>query len=970
MMGAQSNVHAFEDELACWVDKIWFASADNARAVFYSKLGPQLWDDPDDPFHQPLMESIRCLEGRFGHELPGIIADVELSRQHWSRVSFLDYQNPIHRVYVNICKAYLTRVGPPADMARRLADRLVLVQTARTGAEYGGLSVDAVRHDRGRHLDDCRMWLMALPSTPALTELKLKIMAGETLVHSQLPDRSCISEVKLMPWTYGEIFEAGRLTYAHYVKTAFHYPQYHQHASTVAKTGRYAVYGWTPPDVPPVSDELRSTLQDYTARLADEIAADVRGDNITVLRHTMNLSGSRWIVLAADLAQQQGLNKLDAEGGKPSDPLHGWHLLIVHLLQTPVPDLESEADFLAFVDKLRAYPTPLLKTMLPLAPDVQDAILHALGWQDAIELVDFIMTLKEDIAVEQWPGHQVSMQNTADPNEGVIDVTAACAALAAVDEQHLKEIMKLFKAARWGYTDALMILNAVRGDPKVYAQAEKSIRKRTQKYVKVYGLFPVERGEDEVLERYLFFQRYMKESKKYGAQRQANERAAAQAGLSNLAQVAGYGDAQRLEWAMEAKIAGEVAPAGKTWRVGDYIVQLRIEGAEADLYIERNGKALKSRPKAVRDDPQYPAIKQTLELVREQARRFRHTLENYMALGTPLTPIDLDNLNWMPVAQALLGRLIVRNADGTLGLCLPDDMALLTLEGRQVPINGPITIAHSYHLYQAGQLAEWQRYVVHRRIVQPFKQAFRELYLLTPAEEETRTYSNRFAGHIVRGTVAGRLLQSRGWVIESGDEVLPRKVFAQVNLEARFQFPDAYHCFNDYSPVTTDQISFHPISRGYLWTRFDDAIPLVEVPPLILSEVMRDADLVVAVAQQGEAAQISSETYQRRGDLILALLDDLDLENVRVEGHFAYVTGTLASYRVHLGSGVIHIEPGNYLCIVPDRWGQRHENLFLPFAAEDDPKISEIISKVLLLLADRNITDDTILQQIRRYTGN
>ena len=85
-----------------------------------------------------------------------------------------------------------------------------------------------------------------------------------------------------------------------------------------------------------------------------------------------------------------------------------------------------------------------------------------------------------------------------------------------------------------------------------------------------------------------------------------------------------------------------------------------------------------------------------------------------------------------------------------------------------------------------------------------------------------------------------------------------------------------------------------------------------------------------------------------------------------VEGHFAYVQGKLARYRVHLGSAVIHIEPGNYLCIVPDRWGKTHDKLFLPFADEHDSKISEVISKILLLLADDRIKDESILRQIRR----
>jgi hypothetical protein len=80
------------------------------------------------------------------------------------------------------------------------------------------------------------------------------------------------------------------------------------------------------------------------------------------------------------------------------------------------------------------------------------------------------------------------------------------------------------------------------------------------------------------------------------------------------------------------------------------------------------------------------------------------------------------------------------------------------------------------------------------------------------------------------------------------------------------------------------------------------------------------------------------------------------------------VQGKLASYRVHLGSAAIHIAPGYYLCIVPDRWGKSHRSLFLPFADEGDAKVSEVISKILLLLDDDKIKDESILRQIKDAT--
>ena len=68
------------------------------------------------------------------------------------------------------------------------------------------------------------------------------------------------------------------------------------------------------------------------------------------------------------------------------------------------------------------------------------------------------------------------------------------------------------------------------------------------------------------------------------------------------------------------------------------------------------------------------------------------------------------------------------------------------------PVNAP-----------AGEVRAWRQLLISRRLVQPVKQAFREVYVLTPAEEATRDYSNRFAGHIFRQEQARALMKSRSW---------------------------------------------------------------------------------------------------------------------------------------------------------------------------------------------------------------
>jgi hypothetical protein len=57
------------------------------------------------------------------------------------------------------------------------------------------------------------------------------------------------------------------------------------------------------------------------------------------------------------------------------------------------------------------------------------------------------------------------------------------------------------------------------------------------------------------------------------------------------------------------------------------------------------------------------------------------------------------------------------------------------------------------------------------------------------------------------------------------------------------------------------------------------------------------------------------------------------------------------------------MEPDDaYLCIVPDR--AKTKKFSLPF--DDDPVLSVILSKAIMLAADDRISDATITRQLRR----
>ena len=104
---------------------------------------------------------------------------------------------------------------------------------------------------------------------------------------------------------------------------------------------------------------------------------------------------------------------------------------------------------------------------------------------------------------------------------------------------------------------------------------------------------------------------------------------------------------------------------------------------------------------------------------------------------------------------------------------------------------------------------------------------------------------------------------------------------------------------------------------------------------------------------------------QTRREILERLLPRLKIaERCAVDGKFLRIRGDLCSYKVHLGSGNILMEPHDqYLCIVADRGPKGAGEVFLPF--EGDVTLSIILSKAFMLADDRSIKDRSILSQIR-----
>ncbi|WP_460078862.1 DUF4132 domain-containing protein [Pseudomonas sp. H3_H05] len=676
-------------------------------------------------------------------------------------------------------------------------------------------------------------------------------------------------------------------------------------------------------------------LADFTVRYVEDALAGLP-DNAERLADTfrsVEVYHTRWLLQALSVIERLGMTPDDFDSfGYTAAVLQPF----LSLQQLPK---HQSAELLA---ALSGFSRNTLLTALPYAGQASRVVLDALGWSD----LQAFQREYLNIALAPRSGWGTDLPNTLDETVGVVDRYLLDKALAEADPGHLREYLAALEPSHWAFPETRVLLDAYQGIGR--AALEKKLTRHAQPAIRIYGLLPVT-GPDDVRQRYLTLKKLHKEVRKYGAQRQANSHAAVQAGLENLARVAGYPSAIRLEWAMESEIAESAVTAAS---IDGYDVTLIIDGLSPTLHICKAGKTLKTAPPAIRKHADFVALKTQQTQLKEQIARFCRTLEAMMSSGETLALDDLKPLLKMPAVRLLLEQLIMQADDAALGWLDAATLTVTDLEGRQHVVEKNLRIAHPFHLFTAGQLSAWQKSVVTHRRVQPFKQAFRELYLLTPAERDTGLWSNRFAGHRLKGKVAARLLQVRNWSTSSVEDIYYES--KEHGIYAQFNFLDTGHYLSETEHFTFDTIAFH---------RDQKALPLEQVPSLLFSEVMRDADLLVSVAHAADDYSTSHETVQRRAELVGELIQGLGLQNVRCEGHFLHISGQRANYRIHLGSAAIHIEPGNYLCIVPA--GSNVTAFYLPFA-DTDRKMAEVLSKMFLLLDDMNITDSLILEQIQR----
>jgi hypothetical protein len=460
----------------------------------------------------------------------------------------------------------------------------------------------------------------------------------------------------------------------------------------------------------------------------------------------------------------------------------------------------------------------------------------------------------------------------------------------------------------------------------------------------------------------------------------------------------------------------------ETFADGEYTAELRVDGRDVDIHWSRaDGKAQKSVPARVKSDHKEElkelqgAAKDIASMLPAQSERL-----DAMFLLQKRWPVAVWRERYLdhPLVGTIARRLIwtvTTNGDTRAGVWSGDGLVDASDRRLDVPNDSEIELGHPIGRPIEDVLA-WRQWIESHEIRQPFKQAHREVYLLTDAERQTETYSNRFAAHVLRQHQYNALCAARGWknrLRMMVDDAYPPtfRELPEWGLRAEYWIEGAGTDFGTdtnesgaFLRVVTDQVRFYRIraapnfahaggggydsSAGGPGTgRINESLPLDQIPALVFSEIMRDVDLFVGVASVGNdptwqdggpggrfreywntyAFGTLGETARTRRAVLERLVPRLRIASqCTLTDRFLVVRGKLRTYKIHLGSGNILMEPNDqYLCIVPARdpvaVGDR---LFLPF--EGDATLSIVLSKAFLLAADDTIKDQTIVRQIGR----
>jgi len=432
------------------------------------------------------------------------------------------------------------------------------------------------------------------------------------------------------------------------------------------------------------------------------------------------------------------------------------------------------------------------------------------------------------------------------------------------------------------------------------------------------------------------------------------------------------------------------------------IVHLGEDGHVGVAWHSADGKPAKAAPSHIKKT--FP------KEVRSVASLAKELEQIYLAQRTRLEssfllPRGMPVAHWRQyfVEHPLLGFLgrrliwIFRNDEGSERSGIWSGKEVIDSSGNPVDF-GAAQAVRLWHPLASdpAEIQRWRERIFAAKIRQPFRQAFREFYIVTNDERQTKRYSNRFAKVLMRQHQFANLCRARGWDYRlmsanfDGANV-PTKKFDSWKMRVEFyvDIPSdrdgslLESAMGEQSGaginlfIGSDQVRFYREGRE---------IAIDDVPAILYSEVMRDVDLFTSVsavggdetwADQGDRGTgIFSEGFNvqelsglielRRETLSLVLPHTPIHDRCKIHKTWLEVRGQLGMYRIEFawGGAMLVADTGFRRLKIPIKVLDAVSLDFSAIPVELDYRTETILRKAYVLADDWKIESPELIQQL------
>ena len=268
--------------------------------------------------------------------------------------------------------------------------------------------------------------------------------------------------------------------------------------------------------------------------------------------------------------------------------------------------------------------------------------------------------------------------------------------------------------------------------------------------------------------------------------------------------------------------------------LGEYTARLTVTGTTSTelTWLRLDGKPQKSAPAAVKKEhaEELKELSAAAKDIQKMLPAQRDRIDGlFLQRKTWPLPVWRERYLDHPLVGTLARRLIWQFTTGrraAAGIWLDD--RLVGADDRPLTGLGDKTTVELWHPIgrPVEEVLAWREWLQAHEVRQPFKQAHRELYLLTEAERRTRTYSNRYAAHILRQHQFNVLCAARGWknqlrLMVDADYPPAMRVLPEWGLRAEYWVEGAgdnhgtdTNETGTYLYLATDQVRFYPLEAA------------------------------------------------------------------------------------------------------------------------------------------------------------